>query len=318
VGDESALTRIATLPPAERQVLAALAVVGRASLSGEELAELVEVKDVTPLIADLERQELIERDEKRRYSALGRIGEEIRKTDDALETGERLLQYMTTLAKDGRLTPGRLLDDAGAILGLTEWAADLQQWERLLELVKTLQACFGIASRVEEWRTLLERGRSAARALGDRLSEVWVLQQLAAASASAGDPSAERRFRREADELQRELQLAPGQGKRDEGGAGGPQGTTDGPGPVARIALWALALVVAAAAGGATGYAIGNGNGSPTTTRTVTINGRSVTTTTVTVPTTVLDTTTVTTTIVSPPPPPPSSSSSSSTTTASP
>jgi hypothetical protein len=297
VGDESALTRIAGLPLVERQVLAALAVVGRASLSGEELAELVEVEDVAPLVVDLERRKLIERDEKRRYSALGRIGEEIRKTDDALETGERLLQYMTTLARDGQLTPERLLEDAEAVLGLTEWAADLQQWEQLLELVKTLQACFEIASRVEEWRTLLERGRSAARALGDRLSELWVLQQLAAASASAGDSSAARQYRREADELQRELQ-------REEG-------------RVARIALRALALVVVAAAGGATGYAIGNGSGgvSPTTTVTVTVGGRTVTTTTtVTVPTTVFDTTPVTTTIVPPPSPSPSPTSSSSST----
>lgn len=309
--------RIATLPAAERQVLAALAVVGRASLSGEELAELAEVEDVTPQIADLQQRGLIECDEQRRYRALGDIGEKIRKTDDALATGERLLEYMTTLAKGGQLTPERLLDDAEAVLGLTEWAADWQQWERLLELVKTLQACFGIASRVEEWRTLLERGRSAALALGDRISEVWVLQQLATASVSAGAPSAARRYQREADELQRELQLDRGQVESGEGGAGEPPGTTGDGGPAARIALWALALVVAAAAGGTAGYAIGNGNGSvsPTTTRTVTIDERTVTTTTVTAPTTVLDTTTVTTTIVSPPPSSSTSSSSSSSST---
>lgn len=123
--------QVAALPLAERRVLAALAVVGRASLSADELAELTEVAEIASLVADLERRGLVTRDEKQRC-ALGHLGEEIRKTDDALSTGESLLQYMTTLAKGGKLTPERLLDDAEAILGLTEWAAEWQRWEGLL------------------------------------------------------------------------------------------------------------------------------------------------------------------------------------------
>lgn len=279
-------TQIAELPVAERRVLAALTIVGRASLSGDELAALAEVQDVTPLVADLEARDLIHRDEKQRYRALGRMGEEIRQTDTGLSTGERLLQYMTTLAKGGKLTPERLLDDAEAILGLTEWAAECEQWERLLELVKTLQACFGIVSRVEEWLTLLDRGLSAARALGDRQSEIWVLRQLAAALASTGDLRAAQQRLREADELQvgRPLSLR-------------------------RVILWSLGVIAVATAGGAAGYAIGDSSpgGGPTTTVPVTVTAGGQTVTrfhTVTSPaTTVLNTTTVTATIVSPPPP---------------
>ncbi len=307
-GGETALAQIAELPPAERRVLAALAVVGCASLSAGELAELIEVEEIASLVADLERRGLITRDEKRRC-ALARFGEEIRKTDDALTTGESLLRYMTTLAKGGELTPGRLLDDAEAILGLTEWAAEWQRWEGLLELVKTLQAGFEIASRIEQWLTLLDRGRSAAHALGDRRSEVWMLQQLAAASMIAGNASAAQRYLREAGELRRWRQLLLRRAK-----CAGP----------ARIASWALGLFVVAAAGGATSYAIASSNGGvdPRTIRaavgtrvpvTVTVNGQTVTTTTTVTlpayrtvtlpPTTVVSTTTVTTTIEATPPP---------------
>jgi hypothetical protein len=282
-------TQIAELPQAERRALAALAIVGRASLSAEELSALAEVGEIAPLLADLERRGLIRGEGKKRYSALGRVGEEIRKADDALSTGEQLLQYVTTLAKGGQLTPERLLDDAEAVLGLTEWAAEMRQWEGLLELVKTVQASFEIARRVEEWRTLLNRGLDAARALGDRKSEVWVLQRLATISASAGDPPAARQYLHEADEVQRRYWL-PGGG----------------------VTRWALCLIAAAtaAAGGATGYAIGNssatGNIGPTTTRipvTATVDGRTVSTyTTVTLPVrTVLSTKTVTTTVTAPP-----------------
>ncbi len=299
--------QVAALPLAERRVLAALAVVGRASLSADELAELTEVAEIASLVADLERRGLVTRDEKQRC-ALGHLGEEIRKTDDALSTGESLLQYMTTLAKGGKLTPERLLDDAEAILGLTEWAAEWQRWEGLLELVKTLQAGFGIASRIEQWFTLLDRGRQAAHALGDRRSEVWILQQFAAASLIAGNASAARMYQREADELRHWLQLLLRRVK-----SAGP----------ARIASWTLGLIVVATAGGVTSYAIANSNSSvdartipaAVSTRvpvTVTINGQTVTTTTTVTlpayrtvtlpPATVVSTTTVTATVEATPP----------------
>jgi hypothetical protein len=244
-GDEIPPTRITDLPEAERTVLAALAIVGRASLSADELRELAKVDDVAPLLDDLKRRGLIEGEQKRRYSTAGRIGEEIRKTDDALSTGERLLQYVTTLAKGGKLTPERLLDDAEAVLGLSEWAAEMERWEGLLELVKTVQAGFEIAHRVEELVALLERGRTAARALKDWRSEVWVLQRLGATSASAGDHTAAQQHLREADELI-STKCRPVIG--------------NGPG----IPKWVLCSLAAAAvaAGGTIGWAIGSSSDS--------------------------------------------------------
>ena len=200
-GDETAETQALGLPPAERQILAALAVVGHASLSADELADLGLTDDVIPLLEDLERRGLVRLDDRRRYSVLGGIGEQLRRTDSALASGDRLLGYFTTLARRGALTSGRLDEDAAAILGLTEWAAETGRFAGLLELVKTLQTCFDIAHRAEDWVTLVQRARGAARSLGDRQSEIWTLEQLAAAAASAGDAQAAQRYLREADEL---------------------------------------------------------------------------------------------------------------------
>jgi DNA-binding MarR family transcriptional regulator len=302
-GEDTAETQVMALTPAQRQVLAALAVVGRASLSAEELAELVEVGDVAPLVDDLERRGLITRDERRRYSAVGRVGEGIRRTDEAAASADRLLGYMTTLAKGGELTPARLVEDAEAILGLSEWAAEHREWAALLELVKTLQACFGIAHRVHDWLTLLERGRSAAAALGDERSEVWLLQQLATASTSAGDTQAAQRYLREADDLQRARRPDARRATRtDETLPGGSQAALAAGGG-ARRALWIASLLIVGAGGIGAGYAIGNDSGDVGVTTapvsiTVTIGGRTVTTSdTVTLPaTTVLSATTEVTT----------------------
>lgn len=298
-GEETAVTRVLSLPPAERHVLAALAVVGRGNLSAAELAELTELDDVRPLVDDLERRGLIVRDERRRYSAVERVGAEIRKTDDALATGDQLFGYLTTLAKGGALTPGRLAEDAQAILGLTEWAAENEQWARLLELVQTLQAGFGIAHRVEEWLTLLERARSAARALGDRHSEVWVLQQLATASAGAGDPAAAQRYLHEADELQRGGRPTRLRVERaDEAIADSGRVVTGGRG-VPQLALWIIGLLGAAGAGLGAGFLVGGNGGGGQTTATVpvtlTVHGQTVTTSnTVTLPATTAVSTSVT------------------------
>jgi hypothetical protein len=311
-GDETVPTQLAELPAAELRVLAALAVVGRASLSAAELAEVAAIEDIPPLVSDLERRGLISRhEETQRYSALDHVGAELRRTDADLATGERLLQYMTSLAKGGRMTPARLLDDAEAVLGLTEWAAERRQWQGLLELVKTLQACFALVEHVEEWLTLLDRALKAARALHDRQSEVWVLQQLATVSASIGDRSAAHRYRREAEELssRRHHSTPPrGDGDSDPQPTNGQgqsqsqsQATFGGAGTLGergarRVALWILCLSAAAAGGIGAGYAIGYSNANGHTTTTVTLGGHTVTTgKTVTLPpTTVLSTTTVT------------------------
>ena len=200
--EHTAETEALGLTAAERQILAALAVVGHASLSADELADLGVTSDVIPLLEDLERRGLIRLDERRRYSVLRGVGEQLRRTDSALTMGDRLLDHFSTLARNGALTPARLDDDAEAILGLAAWAAEAGRFPRLLELVKTLEAAFGIAQRSGQWLTLLERARTAARVLGDRQSEIWALRQMAAAAAATGDSVSAQRHLREADELQ--------------------------------------------------------------------------------------------------------------------
>jgi hypothetical protein len=240
----SAPPRLASLPPAERTVLAALAVVGRASLSGEELAALVEVADATPLVEDLERRGLLRREGKRRYSLVGRIGADIRKLNETVETGERLIGYVETLARGGKLTAARLEEDAEAILGLAGWTAEVRRWETLLELVKTVQASFGLAHRVYEQRVLLELGRTAAANVGDRAAELFCLEQLERVAAELEDAAAGEEFAAAAKELRRGLRR----------------------GVASRTALRVLALVAVGAAGAAGGvYAGRHGNGTATT-----------------------------------------------------
>jgi hypothetical protein len=240
-------------------VLATLAVVGRASLSVDELADLNDVVEVIPLITTLEQRGLIASDDGQRYSAIGQVAADIRRTDEALSSGDRLFGYFGSLARSGRLMPDRLADDTDAILGLCEWAAETARWDRLLQLVKTLHASYEISQRTEEWIALLHRARGAAHTLGDQRSEIWVLEQLSAASTALGDPAGALEFRRAADDLR---------------GASSPGPRRSAGRSTARIVLFAVGALAIAAIGIGAGYAIGNGGSSPATPSvTVTLSG---------------------------------------------
>lgn len=255
-------------------------------LSRDELADLVEVDDVEPLLADLERRGLVRDEGRRRTSLLAAVELRIRSTAEALAAGDRLLGYLTVLARGGRLTPQRLAEETEALLGLCGWAAEMQKWTELLELVKTVQACFEIAKTVEQWIPLGEHALRAARALGDRQSEAWALDALSDAYASIGDPAPAERYRREADELQ----LAPG-----------PAPNRPVPARAAgrgRAAVWAAGVIVAAAAGLGLGFVVGDKSSTASTTTVEITRGGTNETVTETTPS---ETTTVngTTTVVS-------------------
>jgi hypothetical protein len=307
---ETAETRIAELSLEERRILTALAIAGEASLSEEELAAVADAGDVASIVANLQRRGVVHRDEQDRYSLLGRIGAELRETDQALATGERLAGYVTALAHAGDLSPGRLAQEAEAILGLSEWMAEHEQWNELLELVQTAQSCFSIARRIDQWIALLHHGRSAAQALGDRDAEVQILQQLATAHSVAGDAETAQRCLREADEVERSGGPPPqtqARGRDPTRLARTAAAETGRRSP--RTAYWVAGLLAAAGAGLATGWAVADSNqgnvGSTTipVTVTVTLSGQTFTTTEKT--TLPAETITTTTTVTTAPPPPP-------------
>src|SRR5438034_10090671 len=100
-GEDQAETQVTELPREQRELLSALAVVRGGSLSPAELADLVEAGDVQGVLDELARRGLVRRDERGRYSVAGTLSTQLRASDAALATGERLRGYMTSLARTG-------------------------------------------------------------------------------------------------------------------------------------------------------------------------------------------------------------------------
>lgn len=164
-----------SLTPAERQVLAVLAVVGQASLSTGEVATLAEVDDVRPVLDELQRRGLVRRKDDREALAPG-LGAKLRHAWDLADTTDRVLRQFISIAQDGKLTLG----DLPAILGISQWAAEAGRWFELLRLIRLTETVLDVKQRVEIWIQIVEQARVAARRLGDREGEAWAEDQLAA------------------------------------------------------------------------------------------------------------------------------------------
>ena len=167
-------TDIESLTPDERRVLAVLVAVGGAWVTAEQLAALSEIDDVVPVLVELERRGLVRKDERGRYAAAAGSDTRLRRALGVLDTADRVLRQLISIAEDGRLT----LDDLDAVLGITAWAAQVGRLQELLQLVEAVEKTLSVSRRVEAWVPLVRRAKEAARELGDTEAEAWADEQL--------------------------------------------------------------------------------------------------------------------------------------------
>ena len=169
-------TDVASLTPDERRVLAVLVAVGGAWVTPEQLASLSEIDDVRPVLVELERRGLVRKDERGRRAAAAGLSTQLRQALGVLDTADRVLRQLISIAEDGRLT----LDDLDAVLGITGWAAEVGRLTELLQLVEAVQKTLTVTERVEAWLPIVRRAEEAAGELGDTEAEAWADEQLRA------------------------------------------------------------------------------------------------------------------------------------------
>jgi hypothetical protein len=166
---------LASLTPPEREVLAVLAVMGDVALSPEQLAALTSVADPRPILAGLERRGFVEKEAGDRYRIAAGRRERLREAWNVVDTGDRVLRQLISIAEDGRLT----WSDLDAVLGVSRWACEFGRFEELLRLVKAVQTTVDVVRRIEAWVVIVRRALQAARALGDVDAQAWAEQELA-------------------------------------------------------------------------------------------------------------------------------------------
>jgi hypothetical protein len=164
-------------------------------VTAERLASLSEIDDAGPVLVELERRGLVRKDARGRYAAAAGFGTRLRRALGVLDTADRVLRQLISIAEDGRLT----LDDLDAVLGITGWAAEVGRLTELLQLVEAVEKTISVTQRVETWLQLVGRAKEAARELGDTEAEAWADEQLRVCGRALARPGTSGRAAQTAD-----------------------------------------------------------------------------------------------------------------------
>jgi hypothetical protein len=157
-------------------VLAALAVPGGASVGEEHLNALAGVADARHALESLQRRNLVQAHSPR-YSLTGSLDEALREEWDLSPWNERALAHFATWAEEQRHAPDRVLEEADAILGVLQRAAQEGRWEGTLRLGRVVEGPLAVSGHWGAWAETLERELEAARQLGDRAQRPGRLHQ---------------------------------------------------------------------------------------------------------------------------------------------
>jgi hypothetical protein len=222
---ESDLTRqlLARLQEPERRVLSTLVALAGASVRAEHIAPIADVRHVAPALATLVHCQLAEAD------ALG-----YRATDSALAalpTGvgaspivqaamddasvpqlwdvaswaKRAIDHFTAAVDDQRREPAIRPSDLDAVMRALSRASELRQWRAILHLGRAIEQLSITSRRWGTWQQLLEWMLQAARLLGDRPTEAYVLHELGSRALATGSADSARSLLDEALRLRRAL-----------------------------------------------------------------------------------------------------------------
>jgi LysM repeat protein len=167
---------LASLAEPERRVLAALAALGDAPINAEHLPDLTGLPNVAPFLQALETRGLVQAHSPR-YSLTGTLAQTIRESWNLTSLVERALAHFTAWAEGGQ-QPGSLVEEAGAILHVLEWAAEAGRWTEVLRLGQAVEGGLALGGRWSAWAQVLRWLLQAAQALGDRAAEAWAQHQL--------------------------------------------------------------------------------------------------------------------------------------------
>jgi hypothetical protein len=176
VGEGLTAQVLATGSEDEQRVLAALAVAMGASVGEEHINALAGVADVRPALESLQQRKLVQA-RGPRYSLTGSLDETLREERDLTPWYERALVHFAVSAEEQRHDPERVLEEADAILGLVQWAAQNGRWEGVLRLGQATEGALAVRGHWGAWAETLKWQLEAARQMGDRAAKAWSLHQ---------------------------------------------------------------------------------------------------------------------------------------------
>lgn len=188
----------------ERRVLLALSALSGVTIDAPHVSGLAELPDVeTPLTSLVDRGLVLSGQS--RYRLADGVGDRLRRTGDLAPWVHRAITYFTAWAERQRRNRESLLDASDALLRVQEHATDVRRWGEALRLGRLLEDALVLDTRWGAWELALDRCLAAAKGIGDRSVEAWVLHEMGTRAVCLGDEGNARRLLTQAATLREAL-----------------------------------------------------------------------------------------------------------------
>ena len=184
---------MASIDERERRVLLALSAMGGVGVDVWHVSALAELPQVEPPLTSLVARGLVLITESQ-YRLADGVGDRLRRTADLAPCAHRAITYFTAWAQRQRRNSESLLDASDALLRAQQHAIDTRRWAEALRLGRLIESTLVLGARWGAWEIVLERCLTAAKALGDRPVEAWVLHEMGTRAICLGDESTARRL----------------------------------------------------------------------------------------------------------------------------
>lgn len=168
-----------SLPQPQKIILALFTALGaNVALGAEHIKEITELLEVKPAIEALRRRNLIQANDER-YNLTSNLIKELQPEKwNSTPWMERTTSFFTKWVQQHCGTPEQLLQERDTILRVLEWAVGAGHWSIVLHLGRTVQGILALSGQWGAWNLVLKWMLLAARAMGDRAAEAFVLHQL--------------------------------------------------------------------------------------------------------------------------------------------
>jgi tetratricopeptide (TPR) repeat protein len=170
-----------------------LATVGDVPVQADNQISLTGLPNVASILEALQRRGLVETDHTR-YSLVGTLDQILQQEQDLTPWVDRALSEYVPWAEEHRSEPKRLLEEANAILRLSEWANRAGHWRQVLRLVRAVEGALALGGRWNDWTQVLQLGYQAAQMLDDQTEEAWALHQLGVCAHTMGNVTEARAY----------------------------------------------------------------------------------------------------------------------------
>ena len=176
-----------SLTQPQKLILALFTALGaNVALKAEHIAKITELPEVKPALEALLRRNLIQANDEvidevidKRYNLTSNLIKELEQEKwNSTPWMERTTSFFTKWVQQHCGTPEQLLQERDTILRVLEGAVGAGHWSIVLHLGRTVQGILALGGQWGGWDLVLKWMLLAARAMGDRAAEAFVLHQL--------------------------------------------------------------------------------------------------------------------------------------------